>query len=131
MFSVIPCVAFGHGACSNRLFTGGWDSVIKVWNVATGDCVKELDYHQERIADLCVSPDGKWLVSSSADKNILLYAIEEDYKPIARYYCNDECKCVCIVGDEIAAGYASGVIRLWPLYKEGYISYFQNKECHI
>ena len=105
--------------------------MIRVWNVATGDCVKELKYHKERITDLCVSADGKWLVSSAADKSILLYAVDEDYKPVARYSCNDECKCVCIVGDEIASGYASGVIRLWPLYTEGYQSFFQNMECHI
>ena len=89
---MIPCVTFGHGACSNLLFTGGWDNVIRVWNVATGDCVKELKYHKERITDLCVSADGKWLVSSAADKSILLYAVDEDYKPVARYSCNDECK---------------------------------------
>ena len=121
-------MTFGHGPCHNLLFTGGWDNVIRVWNVATGDCVKELSYHKERIADLCVSADGKWLVSAAADKSILLYAIDEDYKLVARYACNDECKCVSIVGDEIASGYASGVIRLWPLYMEGYKSYFQNKE---
>ena len=123
---MIPCVTFGHGACANRVYTGGWDNVIKVWDVATGECVKELTMHTERITDLCVSKDGKWLVSASADKNILLWSIEDDYAPVARYFSNDECKCVCIVGDEIAAGYNSGVIRIWPLYAEEKELFFQS-----
>ena len=52
---------FGHGVSSELLFTGGRDQLIKVWNVKSGEVVKELDYHDERITNLFVSKDGKYV----------------------------------------------------------------------
>ena len=57
---VIPCVTFGHASSNSMIFTGGWDHVIKVWNL-DGELVKELQGHLERITDLCVSKDGKYV----------------------------------------------------------------------
>ena len=54
------------------------------------------------------------MVSAAADKSLILWDISEDFAIVARYVWPDECKSVCIAGDEIVAGYASGVIRLWP-----------------
>ena len=85
---MIPCVTFGHGACSNLLFTGGWDNVIRVWNVATGDCVKELKYHKERITDLCVSADGKLamrlLLDMPRESFVCGHCIWRDISPSSR-----------------------------------------------
>ena len=58
---VVSCIEFGHGPTADLLFTGCWDHVIRVWNVKTGDLVEELKLHKERIIDLCVSKDGKYV----------------------------------------------------------------------
>ena len=47
---------------------------------------------------------------------------------MARYVCPDECKSVCVAGSEIAAGYTSGVIRLWPFPTEDRKSMFKEEE---
>ena len=57
---VIPCVTFGHASSNSMIFTGGGDHVVKVWNL-DGELVKELQGHLERITDLCVSKDGKYV----------------------------------------------------------------------
>ncbi|KAK8831328.1 hypothetical protein WA577_001434 [Blastocystis sp. JDR] len=111
---VVTCVMFGHGAARELVFTGGWDKEVHVWNVSTGEQVKTLTHHTESITGLTVSADGRYLVSAAADKSLILWDISEDFAIVARYVCPDECKSVCIAGDEIVAGYASGVIRLWP-----------------
>ena len=115
---IVSVVAFGHGACAKLALTGSWDSTIKVWDVTVGECVKELRFHSERITGLCVSKDGKFLVSTAADKSVLLYDIEKDFLPGARYAADDECNCVCFVDNMVAVGYLSGVIRIWPLPSE-------------
>lgn len=115
---IVSVVAFGHGACAKLALTGSWDSTIKVWDVTVGECVKELRFHSERITGLCVSKDGKFLVSTAADKSVLLYDIEKDFLPVARYAADDECNCVCFVDNMVAVGYLSGVIRIWPLPSE-------------
>ena len=65
--------------------------------------------------------------SAAADKSILLWDLEKDYAIGARYVCPDECKSVCVAGNEIAAGYASGVIRLWPFPTEDKMSMFKEE----
>lgn len=123
--SVIDTVTFGHSSSAGLLFTGGWDSLIRVWNCENGELVKELDYHDERITDLTVTKDGRYvsmidqfdlqLVSASADKTILLFDIVNDFIPVQRYSTDDECKCVVTTEQTIVAGYESGVIRIWSL----------------
>ena len=116
--SIVSAVTFGHGACAKLAMTGSWDKTIKVWDVTVGECVKELRFHSERITGLCVSQDGQYLVSTAADKTVLLYDIQKDFAPVARYAADDECNCVCFVGKMIAVGYLSGVIRIWPMPSE-------------
>lgn len=54
-------------------------------------------------------------MSAAADKSILLMEIANDYKVVARYYADDDCKCVGVMEGMIVAGYETGVIRIWPL----------------
>jgi WD40 repeat protein len=58
---VVACVGFGHGPCANCVVTGGWDCKVKVWDVLTGECTKELDQHTKRITDVCISQDGRYV----------------------------------------------------------------------
>lgn len=114
---VIPCVTFGHASSNSMIFTGGWDHVIKVWNL-DGELVKELQGHLERITDLCVSKDGKYLASASADKTICLWNIPQDFKLEKVFACSDECESVCFLGDKLVAAYVTGVVRIWSLEEE-------------
>ena len=59
---VVTAVAFGHGACANYVFTGGWDGLVKIWNCESKQMVREIDYHNERITDLTVSMDGQYVM---------------------------------------------------------------------
>ena len=68
MSSVIEAVTFGHGACANLLFTGGWDNLVKVWDCESGELLRELNVHDERITDLCVSKDGRYVGVGEGDE---------------------------------------------------------------
>lgn len=58
---MIETATFGHGSCANCLFTGGRDNLVKVWDCESGQLLKELNVHDERITDLCVSKDGRYV----------------------------------------------------------------------
>ncbi|KAK1857929.1 hypothetical protein I4F81_000543 [Pyropia yezoensis] len=47
--------------------SGGMDGHVLVWDVATGALVHTLP-HQERVSDVAVSANGRWVVASFADK---------------------------------------------------------------
>ena len=57
---VISCVTFGHGPAADRIYTGSWDRTICVRDLK-GREIKVLKKHKERITDLCVSGDGRYV----------------------------------------------------------------------
>lgn len=65
---MVTCVAFGHGAARELVFTGGWDKEVHVWNVSTGERVKTLTHHTESITDLTVSEDGHYVGVEGGDE---------------------------------------------------------------
>ncbi|OQV25118.1 Cell division cycle protein 20-like protein [Hypsibius exemplaris] len=56
----------GHGYSKNELI---------LWKYPSFDRAAELTGHQERILDLCQSPDGSTVVSTSADETIRLWSM--------------------------------------------------------
>ena len=50
-----------------RLASGGFDSTIKLWDVATGDKVLTLRGDSAGVVSLAFSPDGQLLVSGTID----------------------------------------------------------------
>ncbi|MEL6352187.1 MAG: NB-ARC domain-containing protein [Cyanobacteria bacterium J06627_28] len=75
----------GHGnwVCSvafspdgTQLVSGSADRTIKLWDVATGECLKTLEGHSNWVMSVAFSPDGTQLVSGSADRTIKLWNVE-------------------------------------------------------
>ncbi len=56
----------------NRVAAGGLDRTIRVWSLGekSGTLVNSLIAHEDAILQLAWSPDGQYLISSSADKEV-------------------------------------------------------------
>ncbi|KAJ3286561.1 hypothetical protein HDU79_006404 [Rhizoclosmatium sp. JEL0117] len=62
---------------SAALVTGSNDNSIKLWNVQTGTCSQTFALHTESVTSLAFIPGSTIsFVSSSVDKNILLWSVE-------------------------------------------------------
>ena len=48
------------------LASGSQDDTVKLWNVRSGECVKTLSGHSERVYSVSFSPDGTLLASTGA-----------------------------------------------------------------
>lgn len=55
------------------LASGGADQQIKLWDVATGECLQTLSGHQGWVRSLTFSRDGQLLASGSGDQQIKLW----------------------------------------------------------
>lgn len=53
--------------------SGGESDAILLWDRHSGDLVKTLPGHTERLVGLAFSPDGKWLASSSTDGSVKIW----------------------------------------------------------
>jgi WD40 repeat protein len=68
------CLTFSPD--DSLLATGHFDSVIRLWNVETGQLRAELVGHERSPFDLAFSPDGHTLLSSAADGSIRVWSVE-------------------------------------------------------
>lgn len=55
----------------SRLSLCGYDQTIRLWDIATGECVRVFTGHSKNITACAWMPDGKHFVSGAADAKIL------------------------------------------------------------
>ncbi|XP_055927862.1 uncharacterized protein LOC129959082 isoform X7 [Argiope bruennichi] len=71
---------------SNRkcLISGSHDYSVKIWDIEKSICMKSLKPHSAPVLDVCISPNSRYFVSASEDRNICLFWYDESY-PIKIY----------------------------------------------
>ncbi len=54
---------------------GSLDTVIRIWDLTTGDLVERLRGHRDCVYGVAFTPDGKGLVSGSLDKTLKFWDV--------------------------------------------------------
>ena len=48
---------------------------MRVWSVATGECVQKLEGHSSGVSSAQFSPDGTNIVSASGDETVRVWSV--------------------------------------------------------
>ena len=59
------------------LATCGYDRLIKLWDVETGQLIRELKDHSDAVYGVAFSPDGTLLASGSADRAVKVWQVAD------------------------------------------------------
>ena len=118
--SVVSCVAWGKAASKTALFSGGWDTSIKVWTpspTAPTSPTHVLNGHTGRITQLEVNHTGLLLFSVSADGAIMCWDAVQPYNALVSYlgaFEDGAVQSLSVGSRSFATGFSDGMIKVWP-----------------
>lgn len=73
----ITAVSFSDA--SDKIYTGGIDNDVKVWDLRKGEVSMTLQGHQDMITGMSLSPDGSYLLTNGMDCKLCIW----DMRPYA------------------------------------------------
>src|SRR5262249_47778030 len=56
-----------------RIVSGGYDKMVRVWDAATGQETLTFHGHLDPVLSVAISPDGRRIVSGSGDKTVKVW----------------------------------------------------------
>jgi len=99
------------------LLSGGEDRVIRLWDVASGDRLKEFKAHEGNVNALKFFSDGNRFLSASDDRTIRVWRTASP-KPISQFDGHTaEVLCIALSSDggKLVSGGKDKTVRLWDV----------------
>ncbi|BAZ49210.1 protein kinase [Nostoc sp. NIES-4103] len=90
---------------------------IKLWNAATGEEIRTLEGHSQKVNVVTISPDGTTLVSGSDDKTIKLWnlATAKEIRTLEGHSDSIQALAISPDGKTLVSGSDDNTIKAWNL----------------
>jgi WD40 repeat protein len=78
----LPCgMPYGFTLSADGTFavTGGWDGLLRVWDLRSGRCLRTLEGHEAPIAGIELSPDSTLLATADLGSALRVWELAWDY----------------------------------------------------
>jgi len=109
-------------AAQPMIVSGGWDKVVKIWNLQTCKLVANLTGHTGYISAITIAPDGSLCASGGKDGTAILWDLNEG-KRLYSLEAGDAINALCFSPNRywLCAGRQAG-IRIWDLEKKSVVA---------
>jgi len=133
MFSApgsITSVAFAPDG--TIVLTGG-DNTARLWDTATGACIRTFVGHADSVRSAAFSPNGANVVTASDDETVKLWHTATGAHMLTFVGHADDVNCVTFSpdGTEILSGGDDGTARLWNAFTGSHIRTFSGHTYYV
>ncbi len=93
------------------------DSTMKLWNVATGKCLRSFKKHNGDVGSVSFSPTGKYALSGSKDQTLKLWDVEtgECLRIFDGHTNKVSSVCFSLDGKYVISGSDDKTLKLWDM----------------
>jgi len=111
----VSCVRFSPNTQSPLIVSGGWDKLVKVWNLTNCRLKTNLVGHTAHVNTVTVSPDGSLCASGGKDGTAMLWDLNEG-KHLYMLDAGDDINALCFSPNRywLCAATNQGV-KIWDL----------------
>ncbi|WP_329059906.1 hypothetical protein [Amycolatopsis sp. NBC_01480] len=97
-----------------RALAAGWDYTLRLWDLETGECRKELTGHQDSVTSIAFAPDGSTAVSASAEHTLRVWDLNTGVCLKVLSGHADEVTAVAVAASgHVLSGSADHTLRWW------------------
>jgi hypothetical protein len=95
--------------------------VVMVWDAETGQAIRPLKGHKDRVYALAYSKDEEYLVSGGKDESIIVWNVERGHElfKLKGHDGPTHALAYNYSGEQIASGGADGKVRVWRVSEDG------------
>ncbi|MFM2062445.1 MAG: hypothetical protein RLZZ507_2115 [Cyanobacteriota bacterium] len=113
----VMAVALAYTDAGIQIVSGSWDKNIKIWDFQTGQEIRTLHGHSDRVWSVAVTPNNKQIVSGSQDNNIKVWDLKKGTELLTLTGHSDCVSSVIVTpdGSKIISASWDKTIKIWNL----------------
>ena len=106
-------------AGSRYALTGGWDSTLKLWDIASGKCARSFQADSHFIKAVCMSADGRFALSNGGERDTALWLWDVSTGECLKTLEGHEgmVKSICMSADSryAVSGSSDKTVKVWDI----------------
>jgi WD40 repeat protein len=121
--SSVACSPDGRWGLSGIWGAGNWCKELRLWDLASGECLRTFEGHHYNVNSVAISPDGRMGLSGGFDKTVRLWDLAEGecLRVLRGHTSSMESVAIspngqyALSGSSVGFGFSDSTIRLWDL----------------